>query len=435
MKVLIVGAGLGGLACAIACKKEGLEVVVLERANRIVPIGSGIQVPPNGTRIARQLGFLDRLLERGVAIDGVQLRRYANGEPLHPLSEKSYQEQYGDPWMVVHRADFHAVMWDECEALGVDLCLDLDVESIDFENNTVWLEDGDDISGDVVIGSDGMSVLNLIGLYSVCRNQLLGKPSPAAETGDVAYRASFPLEYLKSLNDAKIEELYSRKRITIWVGPQKYTLFYPVRGGKEFNLVLFKPDVMPHGQRHIDGEVGEMRQEYEGWDETLVKLISRIPRVQKWKPCTHPELETWTKKCVALLGDSCHPSLPYQAQGAAMAIEDGAVLGRLLGMLNTSAQESLTELIPEVLQLYESLRKSRTTLNVQGARSNHKWYRVPDGPEQQARDAEMAGSSLGEGLLPTGWSWIDSDYQQKLLGHDSVAEAVEAFKAWETSRA
>ncbi|KAJ0268492.1 hypothetical protein COL26b_014378 [Colletotrichum chrysophilum] len=119
-----------------------------------------------------------------------------------------------------------------------------------------------------------------------------------------------------------------------------------------------------------------------------------------------------------------------------MAVEDGAVLGKLLGLLNASSNGTTpAELIPEVLQLYETLRKSRTTVNVQGARSNQKWYQIPDGPEQEARDAEMAGAKLADGLSPTGWRWIDPEYQKELLGHDVVAEAVKAFEEWEAARA
>ncbi|TEA18536.1 FAD-dependent monooxygenase OpS4 [Colletotrichum sidae] len=440
MKVIIIGAGLGGLACAIACRREGLEVVVLERANRIVPIGAGIQVPPNGTRVARQLGYLDKMMDRGVVIDKIEMRRYANGEPLYSLSAEHCEDEYGALWMVIHRADYHAALWTTCQEIGVDLCLDMEVESIDFEKNVVWLEDGDDIAGDVIIGADG--------LYSVCRSQLLGRPSPAVEQGDLAYRATFGLEYLQQLRDPRVDELCSRKQVTAWIGPQRHTVLYPVKGGKEFNLVLIRPDNMPPGVKRAEGDIGEMRESFVGWDETwvslccprrlpyanqdkpsLTKLISCITKVQKWKLSTHPEMETWTKGCLALLGDSCHPSLPYQAQGGAMAVEDGAVLGKLLGLLKGST-ESPTESVPGILRLYESLRKSRTTLNVQGAKSNQKWYHVSDGPEQQARDAEMAGRSLGEGLTPTGWRWIDKDYQRELLGHDCVAEAVEAFAKW-----
>ncbi|KAK2002223.1 FAD/NAD(P)-binding domain-containing protein [Colletotrichum falcatum] len=427
MKVLVIGAGLGGLVCAIACRKEGFEVVVLERADRVTPVGAGIQVPPNGARVARQLGYLDRLLECATVLEAVEFRRYANGEHLHTLSEKDSQSDYGDPWMVVHRADIHAVLWQTCKDLGVDLCLGMSVERIDFENSIVHLEDGDDVQGDIIIGADG--------IYSVCRDQLLGSPSPAVETGDSAYRATIPAEHLKALNDSHLEELCARKQVTIWLGPNRHTVLYPVKGGRELNLVLIRPDNMKASENRVECDIGEMRESYAGWDETLTKLVSLIPKVQKWKLCTHPELKTWTKGSFALLGDSCHPSLPYQAQGAAMAAEDGAVLGKLLGLLKASAGDSMKQKVPGILKVYESLRKSRTTVNVEGAMSNRKWNHVEDGPEQEARDAELRGMPLREGLSPTGWRWVDRDYHVELFGRDSVAEAVEAFKRWELSQA
>ncbi|KAK1468408.1 hypothetical protein CPAR01_06480 [Colletotrichum paranaense] len=428
MRVLIIGAGLGGLACAIACRREGLEVVVLERANRLVPIGAGLQLPPNGTRIARQLGYLDKLLQCGVVIDGMEYRRYADGAHLHTLWAKDAQARYGDRWMVVHRADLHYILWQTCKEIGVDLCLDMDVERIDFDEKRVYLEDGDDIGGDVIIGADG--------LWSICRDQLLGTASPPVETGDLAYRATFPFDYLKALNDPRVDDLCARKQATVWMGPDKHTVFYPVRGGREFNLVLIRPDNMEPGEKRVQGDIEEMRESYRGWDDTLTKLISLIPRVQKWKLCTHPELKTWTKGCFALLGDSCHPSLPYQAQGAAMAVEDGAVIGKLFGLLkNSSGAENMVPQIPGILKLYETLRKDRTTLNVQGATSNRKWYHVRDGPEQEARDAEMTGAPLTDGLSPTGWRLMDEDYRMELMGRDSVAEAIEAFQEWEQKQA
>ncbi|OHE97567.1 hypothetical protein CORC01_07182 [Colletotrichum orchidophilum] len=436
MRVLIIGAGLGGLACAIACRREGFEVVVLERASSLAPkglstvsqIGAGLQLPPNGMRIARQLGYVDKLLRSGVVLEEVGFCRYADGKHLRVLPTKAAQARYGEPWMVVHRADFHAVLWQTCAELGVSLCLDMDVERIDFENKVVHLEDGDDIAGDVIIGADG--------LWSVCRDQLLGSPSPAVETGDLAYRATFPVGYLKDLEDPRVDELCARKRVTMWMGPDRHTVFYPVRGGREFNLVLIRPDNMQAGEKRTEGDIEEMRESYRGWDETLTKLISLIPKVQKWKLCTHPELETWTKGCFALLGDSCHPSLPYQAQGAAMAVEDGAVIGKLLGLLKDAAgPEHMQVQVPEVLKLYETLRKNRTTVNVQGATSNRKWYHVHDGPEQEARDAELAGTPLKDGLSPTGWRLMDPDYGMELMGRDTVAEAVEAFEEWKQRRA
>lgn len=136
---------------------------------------------------------------------------------------------------------------------------------------------------------------------------------------------------------------------------------------------------------------------------------------------------------VALLGDACHPTLPYQAQGAAMAVEDGAVLGRLLGLLSNSSNlgTKADRLVPEILQLYESLRKSRTTVNVKGAAANQHWYHLHDGQEQEMRDSELETTNWGE---KTRWNMTDVDYQNDLLGFDVIKECEEAFETWKENR-
>lgn len=177
-------------------------------------------------------------------------------------------------------------------------------------------------------------------------------------------------------------------------------------------------------------------------------MISSISHVLKWKLFHHKELSEWTKVGesrglyhligslnsyiysqgpVALLGDACHPTLPYQAQGAAMASEDGAVLGKLLGLLHNSKLPD-TQYIPDVLKLYESLRKSRTTTNVQGAVSNRSTYHLPDGLQQQWRDACLAAASLYP--VQTEFKIADETYKMDMLGSDSVRECASAFENW-----
>lgn len=162
----------------------------------------------------------------------------------------------------------------------------------------------------------------------------------------------------------------------------------------------------------------------------------------------HDELETWAKVTegrrhlhniltlpqgnTVLLGDACHPTLPYQAQGAAMAVEDGAVLGYLLGAYKTSveAQNADADIpsLPLVLQLYETLRKQRTTLNVQGAEKNRWLYHMPDGKEQEKRDLEMQNYDFDNGQSEH--SWLDSRYQNDLLGYDVLSHAEQAYGEW-----
>jgi salicylate hydroxylase len=128
---------------------------------------------------------------------------------------------------------------------------------------------------------------------------------------------------------------------------------------------------------------------------------------------------------VVLLGDACHPTLPYQAQGAAMAVEDGAVLGRLLGMFQSVPVPDM--LLTDVLKLYESLRKTRTTTSVQGAISNRRMFHMPDGPEQVKRDAELKAADYTK---PSVFRWLDPEYNIDMLGFDAIVNSEKAFGAW-----
>ena len=134
---------------------------------------------------------------------------------------------------------------------------------------------------------------------------------------------------------------------------------------------------------------------------------------------------------IALLGDACHPTLPYQGQGSAMAVEDGAVLGRVLGQLSQSADVfgRPVDHVNEVLKLYETIRKARTTLNVQGAAHNRYWYHLHDGFAQQERDKAFA-----EGCNTVNWTYLDPEYHRQVLGFDAVADAETKFQAWLESK-
>ena len=144
------------------------------------------------------------------------------------------------------------------------------------------LKGGDTIHADVIVGADGKDLMSApignlrkdrihliywdLGLWSGLRNVLLGKNSPPTETGDLAYRGTFSLAQLQSFNDPRLDELCSRKAVTLWLGPEKHAVFYPVRAGKEFNLVLVRPDNLPKGERQAEGDIAEMRDSFDGWD-------------------------------------------------------------------------------------------------------------------------------------------------------------------------
>ncbi|KAJ5379941.1 Monooxygenase FAD-binding, partial [Penicillium cataractarum] len=436
MKVLIVGAGLGGLACAIACRREGIDVEILERSPEIREVGAGIQVPPNGTRIMRDFGLLPQMLEKGTQVQEVSFRRYKDGRLLRTMPfGDDITEQFGAPWIVIHRVDYHRILHDEAIRLGAALRLGAEVTSISTEETTALLADGTIIQADVIIGADGQ--------MSSVRTAVLEAPVSPTATGDMAYRATFSREQLEALGDEDVNELCQKIAVTTWLGPDKHTIFYPVRGGKEFNLVLLRPDNLSSDIRKEQGDVDEMRESYTDWDKIIQKVISCVPSVYKWKLTHLPELESWTKGSVALLGDACHPTLPYQAQGAAMAVEDGAVIGKLLGSLQTqilkpnssdeqplSTRFSTQELTTEVLALYEKNRKARTTRNVQGAVKNRKLFHIQDGILQKIRDFVLGYAGV---TRKSDWTWLSSFRQGQTLGLDVLEDCGKAFEDWELS--
>ncbi|KAF0330560.1 salicylate hydroxylase [Colletotrichum asianum] len=445
MKVVIVGAGIGGLVCAIACRREGIDVTVLER------VGAGIQIPPNAARIARQLDYLPHMIAKGIVLDSISYVRYSNGEVLYKMSAgEQMVRKFGDAWLTIHRADYHKILWDAAETAGADLRLGAQVERLSADSVDsvgVFLVGGECITADVIVGADGkknplkphcscLTPENITSfapltsrqdLWSVTRDFVLGWHSPPVESGDMAHRATFKRGDLLALQDSQVEELMNKGAVTCWMGPNRHAVFYPTDGGDSYNLVLLSANDMPQGVHEEIGNTVDMKLRFEGWDTRLTTMISSISHVLKWKLFHHKELSEWTKGPVALLGDACHPTLPYQAQGAAMASEDGAVLGKLLGLLHKSKLPD-KHYIPDILKLYESLRKSRTTTNVQGAVSNRSTYHLPDGPQQQWRDACLAAASLYP--VQTEFKIADEAYKIDMLGSDSVRECASAFENW-----
>ncbi|KAH9225491.1 hypothetical protein K456DRAFT_1755397 [Colletotrichum gloeosporioides 23] len=354
MKVVIVGAGIGGLVCAIACRREGIDVTVLERAPKILHVGAGIQIPPNAARIARQLDYLPQLIAKGIVLDSINYVRYSNGEVLYKMSAgEQMVRKFGDAWITIHRADYHKILWDAAEKAGADLRLGAQVERLfadSVDSVGVFLVGGECITADVIVGADGP--------WSVTRDFVLGRHSPPVESGDMAHRATFKRGDLLGLQDSQVEELMNRDAVTCWMGPNRHAVFYPTDSGDSYNLVLLSANDMPQGFHEEIGNTDDMKLRFK----------------------------------VALLRDARHPTLPYQAQGAAMASEDGAVLGKLLGLLHKSKLPD-TQYIPDVLKLYESLRKSRTTTN-------------------------------------TEFKIADEAYKMDMLGSDSVRECASAFENW-----
>ncbi|KAL4922310.1 hypothetical protein BDW62DRAFT_207621 [Aspergillus aurantiobrunneus] len=410
LSVVIVGSGIGGMAAALTLGLRGHHITILESAPKLLEVGAGIQVSPNMLKLFNRWGVSPLIHANDVALEYIHVRRWQDGSLLGTMPvNKTYGQQ-----VVIHRADLHnALIGKALELTNVELCVNSHVTGVNFDSTSVTLASGKVVEADVIIAADGIK--------SVIRDQLLGDdaPKPMA-TGDAAYRIMLPSSVMES--EPELKNLVVAPEATRWLGPERHLIAYPVRNHELFNIVLLHPD--RHGIEEswtTKGSKQRMVDDYAGWDPIVTRLIDLVPddEVLEWKLCLHPPLKTWTQGSVAMIGDACHPMLPYVAQGAAQAVEDAAALGVVLSEI-TSKHD-----IPLALQAYEKSRKERAETVQQSGSTNRITLHLPDGPEQEARDKQFRASLKG-GSNPDKWS--DRQTQEFLWGWDAEREALETWE-------
>ena len=349
-RVLIAGAGIGGLTAALALLQRGFDVEVFEQAEELREVGAGIQLGPNGSRILLALGLGAAMREVVAEAAAKEIRLWNTGETwkLFDLGQDSI-DRFGAPYWMVHRGDFHRVLWQAVERtkpgaihLGARC-----VSCTERGNGAVLeLEDGRRIAGDLVVGADGV--------HSRLRAHLFDAAMPRF-TGLMAWRGIVPMERLPA-------EL-RRPVGSNWHGPGGHVVTYPLRRGTLLNFV----GVVEHGDWLSDawteqGSKEECTADLAGWHPLVHAIIANLDAAYKWALIGRAPMSTWSKGHATLLGDACHPTLPFLAQGAIMAMEDGVVLARCL--------EAFPGDVPRALHRYEALRLERTTRVVQGSAAN-----------------------------------------------------------------
>lgn len=345
--VAIVGAGLGGLTCALALLRDGADVDVFEQAGTLGDVGAGLQLSANANRCLFSLGLQQAMEKVAVLPEGKQVRLWQTGETrkLFDLGQQSIQD-YGFPYLMLHRADLHAALAQAVRTIKPS-ALRLGERCIGIEQDRasvrVQLESGVSRSYDLVIGADGV--------HSRVRAALGHSDSPAF-TGCIAWRGLIPMEQLPGRMRALVG--------TNWIGPGAHVVTYPVRRGELLNFV----GIVERGDWLVEswntpGTRAECAADFAGWHEDVRLMIDNIDQPYKWALMSRQPLERWSSGRSTLLGDACHPTLPFLAQGAAMAIEDGIVLA---GALRAKAYD-----VGAALALYERCRIERTSRIVQGA--------------------------------------------------------------------
>ncbi|KAI2473581.1 FAD/NAD(P)-binding domain-containing protein [Annulohypoxylon bovei var. microspora] len=416
LDIIVIGAGLSGLAAAIATALSGNHVVVFETADGIHEIGAGIQLTPNSSRILKRWGLSAELWASAVEPTLLAIRRYSS-EIL--VLEKDYGRtigaRYDAPFVELHRVDLQTALYTRAKELGVEFRFGMRINKVDFETGEITSHSGSSTRGDVVIAADG--------LWSLCRAQFLpkdfeGVPRP---TGDLAYRLVLTLDQVQ---DPELRDWISNPSITIWIGPHSHAVGYSLRGGTEFNIVLLVPDDMPNGVSKQEGSVEEMRALFGDWDPILTKFLAVATSVKKWKLMHRKEMRRWIHASpnsnFAFVGDSCHPMLPYLGQGANSAIEDGAVLGRLLGHIQTKDQ------IGKALEMYEQLRKPRGDAIVRETFEQRDIFQISNGPKQRARDELLLSQMNKPKQAPFPIKLCCPQVQPWLFGYDPYAEVDKA---------
>ncbi|KCZ93281.1 FAD-dependent monooxygenase [Hyphomonas johnsonii] len=349
MKIIVAGGGIGGLTAALALIQFGHDVTVLEQADAIGEIGAGLQVSPNGMRVIEALGLSDRLTAVAFQPEGIELRMGRSGRVVFdvPLGLAA-EERWGAPYLHVHRADLIAVLSDSLQARApgcIRLGARVEAYSQDAHGVTVALADGTDVSGDVLVGADG--------IHSRVRELMLGPDEPRF-TGTVAWRAVVPVDQLGAH--------LPPPTACVWVGRQRHAVTYRLRGGALANFVGVVEQSDWRGESWSDeGTKAEALDHFRGWHPVIETLIRNAGTLNRWALYDRPPLPRWTDGRVALLGDACHPMLPFLAQGAVMAMEDAWVL---------AARLSESGAVIGALAAYQMDRHARTTAVQAGARAN-----------------------------------------------------------------
>ena len=331
MKVLIAGGGIGGLTAALCCLHFGYEVTVFEQAREIGEVGAGIQIPPNAMHVLDALGLSEKISARAFRPEAIETRMGESGAPIFtiPLAAKA-EERWGAPYLHIHRADYIGVLAQALRTAAPEaLQFGGRVAAYRQTKNdiTLTLADGREISGDVLIGADGIK--------SAVRAQMHGADKPAF-TGNMAWRAVVPVETLG--------EHRPNPTACAWMGRGRHGVTYYLRGGELVNFVgvVERSDWTDEGWS-IPGRREDILGDFEKWHPAITAILKAVrpEQLYKWALFDRAPLSTWVDGRAALLGDAAHPMLPFLAQGAAMAVEDAWVLAQAISDPTRPVEASL----------------------------------------------------------------------------------------------
>jgi salicylate hydroxylase len=382
-EIVVVGGGIGGLATALALSQIGKRVCVLEQAPEIAELGAGIQLGPNVYKMFGRLGVVDAINAIAAFPDFLMMRDSMTGELIAELpAGEEFRKRFGYPYGVIHRADLLNVILDACRHASDTIELRTHAKVVAIEESadhvTAVTENGLRVSGDVLVGADG--------IWSKVREGVVGD-GRARVSGHIAYRAVLPA--------ADMPKELAWNAMCVWCGEKTHLVQYPLRRGELFNLVaVFQSDKFTQGWNAF-GDPEELHLRFAGKCDQVQTLLNKIESWRMWVLCDREPVREWFKGRVALVGDAAHPMLQYLAQGANMAIEDAVCLADMLVNENGDYENAFRR--------YRDARYLRTTRVQLSARFYGEIYHA-SGAARDFRNAELGSWSTED--IYKGMSWL-----------------------------
>lgn len=385
MRVLIVGAGIGGLVAALCFHRAGHHVTIIEKASALTDVGAGIQISPNAAVVLSALDLMPQLLRHAVLPTAMEMREGISGRPIFSIPANTSQSRWSPAFLHVHRADLIDVLGAAVTSRMPD-CLHLDTR---FDQITQTSEaisavaaNGDVFHADLLIGADG--------IHSRVRDEI--EPDAHANfTGNVAWRTTVPME---TLGDAA-----PPRTACVWTGDGKHAVTYQLRGGTLANLVgVIEQTAWKDESWTTPGGRAIALEQFGGWHPIVTTIIERSEQQFQWALLDRPPMNKWCSDRLVLTGDACHPMLPFLAQGAAMAIEDAWVLA-------ASVQREAT--LAQALAAYQAARSPRVQRVYKTARRNERLFHLPQSMSRRfVRSGFRLLDSLSSAALAGGLDWL-----------------------------
>jgi 3-hydroxybenzoate 6-monooxygenase len=367
-RAIVVGGGIGGLAAALALARENVQVLLLEQAAQIGEIGAGIQLGPNAFNALDALGAGEAARSRSVFTDSLSLMDATNAKPVARIETGArFRERFGNPYAVIHRADIHLSILEAVQGdPRIQFRTNTQVRGFEQDEQGVTVIDqhGERYRADAVIGCDGVK--------SAIRAALIGdEPSV---TGHVVYRAVVDVENMPQ--DLQINAP------VVWAGPHCHLVHYPLRGGRQYNLVVTFHSREQEVWGVRDGSKEEVLSYFDGIHPLPHQMLDRPTSWRRWATADRDPVAQWSFGRATILGDAAHPMTQYIAQGACQALEDAVTLG--------AAVREADGDFAAAFKRYEAVRIPRTARVLYSAREMGRIYHAK-GVDRLVRNSLWVG--------------------------------------------